>query len=163
MSEIDLTSAWQGWGPTVLRLAVGAVFVAHGWQKFFDFGIEGTAGAFEGMGIPFASASALVVATVELGGGLALITGLLTRLAALGLSAVMLVALLQVHLPAGFFLPDGIEFVFVLLGANLSLLVTGPGRLALDSRIRELVADASGDESRKAEAEAPGTPVGSGP
>ena len=44
----------------------------------------------------------------------------------------MAVAMIVVHLPNGFFLPNGIEFVFALLAADLALIVGGPGELAVD-------------------------------
>lgn len=159
MARILTRNPWQAWGPTVLRLAVGIVFAAHGWQKFFQYGLEGVAEGFAGLGIPFPAAAALLVSTVELGGGVALVLGALTRIAALGLAAVMTVALLQAHLPGGFFLPNGVEFVLALLAATASLALTGPGRFAVDNRF----ADGEVTWSR-VEAEAPEearVPVGS--
>ena len=94
MTRILTQNPWQAWGPTVLRIAVGTVFVAHGWQKFFEYGVTGVAGGFEGLGIPFPTAAALLVSTIELVGGLGLVFGALTRLAAAGLAAVMTVATL---------------------------------------------------------------------
>jgi putative oxidoreductase len=135
------------------------VFAAHGWQKFFQYGLEGVAEGFAGLGIPFPAAAALLVSTVELAGGVALVLGAVTRLAALGLSAVMAVALVQAHLPGGFFLPTGIEFVLALLAATVSLALTGPGRFAVDSRFAEgeVVWSRVGSEL----AEETGAPVGS--
>ena len=69
---------------------------------------------------------------VELLGGIALIAGLFTRYAALMLSVVMAGAIVMVHMPNGFFLPNGVEFAFALLAANLTLLVGGAGALAVD-------------------------------
>ena len=74
-------------------------------------------------------------ALVEFFGGLALITGLLTRLASFGLLSTMVVAILQVHLKNGFFAPTGVEFPLSLVAATAALVITGAGRFSLDSLI----------------------------
>lgn len=118
---------------TILRVAIGLIFVMHGVQKLFMFGLDGTTGAFTQMGVPLPSLSAPLVAFVELLGGAALIAGLLTRWAAALLAADILVALLLVHLKAGFFNPAGIEFPLALLGGSLALALSGAGAYALDA------------------------------
>jgi putative oxidoreductase len=120
----------------VLRIVVGLIFIAHGAQKLFGAfggpGLSGTAQFFERIGIVPGSFWALVVGLVEFFGGLAVFFGLLTRYAAALLAINMLVAILRVHLPNGFFLPNGIEYAFALLGANLTLLMGGAGEFAFD-------------------------------
>jgi putative oxidoreductase len=129
-------------GLTILRVVVGAIFVAHGAQKIFVFGFDGGAGAFGQMGIPMDSVLGPFVALVEFFGGLALIAGLLTRLASFGLLSTMVVAILQVHLPNGFFAPKGVEFPLSLVASTLMLVITGGGRFALDSLfVRKASAD----------------------
>ena len=119
----------------ILRLAAGTIFAAHGAQKFFAYGITGVIESFTQMGVPMAAVVAPVVATIELVGGLALLFGALTRLAAGLLALVMLGAILIVHLPNGFFLPMGIEFTLALLAMMAALAVTGPGSVSVDHRI----------------------------
>jgi putative oxidoreductase len=122
-------------GLTVLRAITGTIFVAHGAQKLFVYGLDGVAGGFAQMGVPFPGVMGPLVGFVELFGGLALIAGLLTRLAGVGLTAVMLGALFMVHLPAGFFLPNGYEFVLMLAASATTLVITGAGRYSLDAAL----------------------------
>jgi putative oxidoreductase len=120
-------------GLTILRAVVGAIFIAHGGQKLFVFGLDGVAGGFAQMGIPMAAVLGPMVGLLEFFGGIALIGGFLTRLVSLGLASTMIVAILQVHLPAGFFNPGGIEFPLSLLGGSVMLAITGAGRWSVDS------------------------------
>ena len=122
-------------GLALLRLVVGVVFMAHGGQKLFVFGLDGVAGAFAQMGVPFAAVIGPLVAAGEFLGGLALIAGVLTRLAGAGLAFIMLGAIFTAHLPAGFFLPNGYEFVLTLFAASAALALTGGGRYSGDHLI----------------------------
>ena len=122
-------------GLAILRAVTGTIFMAHGAQKLFVYGLDGVAGGFAQMGVPFPGVMGPLVGFVELFGGLALIAGLLTRLAGLGLTAVMLGAMVLVHLPAGFFLPNGYEFVLMLAASATTLAITGAGRYSLDARV----------------------------
>lgn len=132
MSHTTTTGRRLDLGLAVLRIGAGLVFMAHGGQKLFVFGIDGVTAGFTQMGIPLAAVSAPLVALVELLGGLALVVGLLTRLAAVGLAVTMLGAILFVHLAAGFFLPNGSEFALTLLAAAVALALTGAGDFSLD-------------------------------
>jgi putative oxidoreductase len=145
------------YGPVVLRLAIGAVFLAHGAQNLLGVwgggGPTGTAAFFAQIGLAPAYPLALAIGILEFAGGLMLIAGAFTLPVALLLIADMLVAMWKVHLAHGFFLNwtntpgagHGYEFNLVLVAALVSLMLTGAGALSLD-----------GHRARSAEAEAYG-------
>lgn len=123
----------QDWALTIIRVAVGIVFLAHGAQKVFVFGHAGVAGMMGHLGIPLPGLSAWAVMAAEFLGGAALVLGAGARLAAAALTINMIVAVLAVHLKGGFFLPAGMEFAFTLMLGNVGLVIGGPGALALDN------------------------------
>ncbi|MBU7599805.1 DoxX family protein [Streptomyces sp. P38-E01] len=122
-------------GLLVLRVCLGIVMAAHGAQKLFGWfgggGLEGTEMFFESVGYPMAGAMALLTAVIETFGGLALIVGLLTPLAAAAAFGTMLNAI-SVKWGGGFFLPDGLEYEITLAALAAGIALTGPGRLAID-------------------------------
>ena len=136
-------------GLALVRIITGIVFAAHGYQKFFVFGLDGATGAFTQMGIPAPAITAPLVAIVELFGGIALIIGLLTRLAALGLAINMLGAIFLVRLKGGFFAPNGAEFELVLCIACLALVIGGAGALSVDDAIARRRTPTTGDASAR--------------
>jgi putative oxidoreductase len=118
------------WGRLVLRVVLGLIFAVHGAQKVFVFGLDGTAGFMAKVGVPLPMVAALVVMAVELVGGLALILGLGTRVAAALIAIDMVVAMLLVSLKRSFM--GGYEFELMLLAAAASLALLGGGALSLD-------------------------------
>jgi putative oxidoreductase len=123
------------YGLTLIRAIVGIVFLAHGYQKLFTVGIGGIAAGMGQIGLPLPYVSATLLSLTEFLGGLALILGLGTRLAAAPLAFAMLVATTVAHGAGGFFLPTGFEYALTLLTLNLALILTGPGAFALDNVI----------------------------
>lgn len=118
---------------TVLRVILGFLFAAHGWQKFNEWTIAGTQAAFAQMGVPAANVSAPVIAGLELAGGIALILGALTRVVAALLAVNMIGALVLVHASAGVFADKGgYELVLLLGAAALAFALTGAGRVSVD-------------------------------
>jgi len=133
---------------TFMRLVLGAVFFAHGAQKllgwFGGFGYTATMAAFsQQMGIP--AALAFVAIAAEFFGGIGLVSGFLGRVAALGISIDMLVAILKVHLHNGFFMNwygnqkgEGFEYHLLVLATGLLLVVRGSGAWSLDRALASL-------------------------
>jgi putative oxidoreductase len=130
----------------MLRLVLGVVFFAHGAQKllgwFGGYGFHGTIGFFEHLGIP-AAAGFLVICT-KFFGGLGLIVGLLTRIAALGIGVEMIGAIFLVHLPNGFFMNwsgtqkgEGFEYHLLAIAVAATLLLRGAGPFSADRALSE--------------------------
>jgi putative oxidoreductase len=129
MNQSRLTTA----ALTILRVALGFLFAAHGFQKFNEWTIAGTQAAFTQMGVPAANLTAPLVAGLELAGGIALILGVLTRVVAALLAVNMIGALFLVHAAAGVFADKGgYELVLLLGAAALALALTGAGRVSVD-------------------------------
>ncbi len=119
----------------ILRVVIGIVFLIHGGQKLFVFGFGNVIGFFGKMGIPLPAVSAVVVTIVEFFGGLALVLGVVTRLAALLIACDMLGAIFLVHLKNGFFAPQGFEYPLTILAAAVCLALAGAGAYSIDAAL----------------------------
>ncbi len=120
----------------IVRFIVGVIFVAHGLAKF-QIGISTITGFLQSVGIPAAGFFGWLLPLVEIIGGLALIFGLATRLAALLLAVVMVVAIIKVKLAVGLIVPMaqpgvGMELDLAILAGLLAILLEGPGRFSLE-------------------------------
>lgn len=116
----------------LLRLTLGALFLAHASLKIFVFTPAGTAGFFQSIGLP--GALAYVTIAWEVAGGVALILGLWPRLVAIAMVPVLLGALVTVHWANGFFFSNpngGWEYLAFWIAAQVALALTGDGALAL--------------------------------
>jgi len=129
----------------ILRLALGVVFFAHGAQKmlgwFGGFGFSGTMGFLTGM-LHIPAPLAFLAITAEFFGGLGLILGFLTRIAAFGIAVNMVVAIGAVHSAFGFFMNwsgtqkgEGFEYHLLVLAITVFLMIRGAGALSIDRAI----------------------------
>ena len=125
----------------MLRLVLGVVFFAHGAQKmlgwFGGYGFSGTMGSFTHGGIP--APLAFLAIAAEFFGGIGLLVGFLSRVAALGIVVNMVVAVLTVHLPFGFFMNwsgaqkgEGFEYHLLAIALGIAVMVKGAGSLSMD-------------------------------
>ncbi len=119
-----------------LRVALGAVFLAHGLNHVFGGGrIPGTARWVESLGMRPGVLHAWLASLTEIGSGALLVVGLLTPFAGAGVVGVMVVAWITNHLKKGFFIfrpGEGWEYVMVLTVLGLALAVLGPGAWSID-------------------------------
>jgi putative oxidoreductase len=135
----------NSFAPTLARLTLGVVMFPHGAQKvlgwFGGYGFSGTMNFFtQQMHIP--AAFAVLAIAAEFLGSLALVTGFLSRIAALGIIVEMAVAVAMVHAPNGFFMNwfgnqkgEGFEYHLLAIGLALIVLIYGAGKVSLDSVI----------------------------
>lgn len=127
---MNFANRLQPLGLLVLRLALGTVMIAHGYQKVFG-GMPGFMQMLSHMGIP--PWMGYLTAAAEFGGGILLVAGFLTRIAAIAIVIDMAVAISKVHLHHGLFSKNnGFEFPMVCAAAAFSLIWSGAGPIAID-------------------------------
>ena len=128
-------------GLLVLRVVVGLILAAHGFQKLFGWwggtGMQGWVGAMQRMRLRPAVPWAWISTLSEVVGGLGLVVGLLTPLPSLAIAGSMLVAIALVHWPKGFWsTKGGYEFNLSILAAVAAIAIAGPGAYSLDAALR---------------------------
>jgi len=134
-----LTQALAPLGEPLVRVAAGLLLVPHGAQKLFGafggYGVEAT-GQFFATKLGLPASFALLAGLIEFVGGIFLAAGFLTRPVAALVAGVMAVAVVSVHLPAGFFWTDGGSEYPLLWGiVALSFVLRGGGRYSVDAAI----------------------------
>jgi putative oxidoreductase len=135
----------DSWSEVILRVMLGVVMFPHGAQKLLGwFGGPGFAGTMDmfthQMHIP--AVLAFLVIITESFGSLGLMVGFLTRLAAFGITCIMVVAIAMVHWPNGFFMNwsgkqagEGFEYHLLVIAMALVLLIYGGGKGSVDGAI----------------------------
>ena len=123
----------------VLRLVFGLFFAYHGYNKVFGGGgLAGTGRWFGSIGFKAPQLQAVIAAVTEMGAGLLLAVGLLTPLAAAGMTAIMIVAIVSSHWKVGFFIfkkGEGWEYCASIAVASLAIGTIGAGDWSLDHAI----------------------------
>lgn len=129
----------QGLASTIARVILGAIFFAHGWQKFVTYGMDNVAANFEKMDVPLPTLSAWFAGLVELVGGAALIIGLAVPIVAVLGIIDMLGAIVFVHWDNGFFASNpgggGYELPLALIAGLIAVGIASHGPLAADTHL----------------------------
>ena len=136
---VPITDALSPFAEPLVRVTAGLLLVPHGAQKLFGwfggYGIEATGQFFAAkLGLP--ASLALTAGIIEFFGGLLLAAGIATRPVAALVFGLMAVAVVQVHLPAGFFWTSGgYEYPLLWGIVALSFVIRGGGRYSVDGLI----------------------------
>lgn len=125
-------------GLLIIRLVIGISFAAHGVQKLFGWlgghGLKGTGGWFDSIGMKPGVTVALMAGLAELIGGLLFALGLLTPLAGVLIALTMVIAIVKVHGPNGYWATqNGYEYNLTLLAVAIGVALIGPGQYAIDT------------------------------
>src|ERR1700730_10027499 len=151
-SSLNIARRWDAarWAPIPLRLIVGYGFMAHGYAKLMK-DPDVFVGILHAIGFPAPHVMAWLTILTELLGGLAVLLGAFVPLVSLPMAAVLVVAMLTVHLPYGFssikllsvtvgraqFGPPGYELDLLYLACLAALVVGGSGPIAIDKYLRK--------------------------
>ncbi|WP_057913120.1 DoxX family protein [Peribacillus muralis] len=128
-------------GLLIIRLVIGLTFVGHGAQKLFGwfggYGLKGTGGWMESIGIKPGVFAAGMAGLVELLGGIAFAVGLFTPIAAILLSLTMVMAIVKVHGQNGFWsTSNGYEFNLILIAVFVGVALIGAGQYSIDALLQ---------------------------
>lgn len=139
----EVLATQSGLDTLTLRVGAGVIFAAHGAQKLFGwfggYGLEGTAGWLDSIGLGPGLLMAALSGGAEFFGGLLLIAGFMVRPAASALAFTMLVAIFSVHFSNGLFMTNnGYEFALALLAISVALILRGAGSLSVDQRLHKV-------------------------
>jgi putative oxidoreductase len=140
-----LTQTDDSTGTTIIRVLLGLVFFAHGAQKMLEwfggYGFSGSMGFFTG-GLHIPAVFAFLAIAAEFFGGLGLIFGALTWVAAFGIAVNMLVEIAMVHSRFGFFMNwsgnqkgEGFEYHLLAIAMSVFLMLEGAGALSVDRKL----------------------------
>jgi len=128
-----LASTQAGWSVSVMRAVLGWIFITEGGGKLYGWfgggGWEATCAYFTKLGIPFPELNAFFLGGVELYGGMLLLVGLLTRLAALPIAITIIVAILTAHLGGSY------NYQLLIIVICVVLMHVGGGSLSIDKKL----------------------------
>ena len=127
------SSNFAAWGLVPLRLVIATVFLMHGGQKLFYFGVPGVQDMLMKLGFVAPGFFAVFLIVIEPLGGLAILLGLFARPVGLVLAVEMAIAIFVARLGGGFFTPYGYEFEMTLMGACLTFAAGGAGGMSIDA------------------------------
>lgn len=125
-------------GLLIIRLVIGLSFVGHGAQKLFGwfggYGLKGTGGWMESLGMKPGVMMALLAGLAEFLGGILFAVGLLTPLAGILIAGTMVIAIAKVHGQNGYWsTQNGYEYNLAILAVAIGVAFTGAGQYALDA------------------------------
>lgn len=123
-------------GLLIIRLVIGLLFIGHGAQKLFGwfggYGLKGTGGWLDSIGVKPGVAMALIAGLGEFVGGLLFATGVGTWVGAILIAATMLVAIIKVHGQNGIWVTqNGYEYNLTLIAVAIGVALIGPGAYVL--------------------------------
>ncbi len=129
---------WVHMGQLALRLALGSIFIYHGYAKLFVMGMPAVTGFMTSLGLPFPTLMAYLVSYGELVTGVLLIVGFAIFWVSIIDIIIASVAFLTVHMSKGFAVSSGgYEFIILILAASVSMLTTGAGKYSIDGMLEK--------------------------
>lgn len=135
-------------GLAILRIVVGVIMIAHGWQKLTAY--DAWYSTLQQLGVPMLEVLAPLSVAAELAGGVGILVGLLTPIAAFGVLCQMIAAIYLVHWDFGLFASNGgFEYPLTIAAVALFLTVRGAGLISLDALLFGRAARRTAREERE--------------